>query len=434
MKPRAITLTVIFDAMSGNYGETVGNVSELKKISKKGSLYSFISRQAIRYELWKFLKKQFEIDTPEYWKSISEELYQQIVDSSFYFTIYSGMVTLRVALSNTSDKKFKKLKSSLSKVELWEKKSPEELKFSNRSKLLSEFKRDFPGFLDLLDEISQDKEKNKKQKDNVIVSALKEIWRLLTAESEKEVVPPPEILHVEPEVVQFHPSVNALNCVEADLFGYMKTQQGENAATRSAVVRLSPAISLEPMLLDTEFGTNKNFADRVGANPNPFQLEHHSSLYTYTVTVDLDRLGCEFDRSGKKIAELPKEEKLRRVEMVLDALPFLIREVKGRTENLSPFFVIGGVYPVKNPFFMGRVNVSYNRNTDKYSVNTAILKSVFSLAFKGEPVGKYTHCGFVSGFWENDFEKELQLPKGNFIGDIAGFFSRVKEEVRKGLE
>lgn len=336
MKPRAITLTVIFDAMSGNYDETVGNVSELKKISKKGNLYSFISRQAIRYELWRFLKEQFGIDTPEYWSS-RPQIAEQV-------------------------------KEELQRVGL-----PTEL-------------------------------------------------------------PPSDILHREQEVVQFHPSVNALNCVEADLFGYMKTQQGENAATRSAVVRLSPAISLEPMLLDTEFGTNKNFADRVGANPNPYQFEHHSSLYTYTVTVDLDRLGCEFDRSGKKIAELPKEEKLRRVEMVLDALPFLIREVKGRTENLSPFFVIGGVYPVKNPFFIGRVSVSYNRNTDKYSVNTAILNSVFSLAFKGEPVGKYTHCGFVSGFWENNFKEELQLPEGNFIGDIAGFFSRVKEEVRKGLE
>ncbi len=434
MKPRAITLTVVFDAMSGNYGETVGNVSELKKISKKGNLYSFISRQAIRYELWKFLKNQFGIDTSDYWNAISEELYKQIVDSSFYFTIRSGMIALRIALSNTSDKKFKKLKSSLNKIELWEKKTPEELRFSNRSELLSDFKRDFPDFLNLLDRTSQEEEKNKKQKDNVIITSLKEIWRLLTVESEREVVPPPEILHAEQEVVQFHPSVNALSCVEADLFGYMKTQQGENAATRSAVVRLSPAISLEPMLLDTEFGTNKNFADRTGANPNPYQFEHHSSLYTYTVTVGLDRLGCEFDRSGRKVAELPKEEKLRRVEMVLDAIPFLVREVKGRTENLSPLFVIGGVYPVKNPFFVGRVNVSYNRNTDKYSVNTAVLNSIFGLAFKGEPVGRYTHCGFVDGFWENDFERELQLPEGNFVGDISGFFNRVKEEVKKGLE
>ncbi len=336
MKPKAITITVVFDAMSGNYGETVGNVSELKKISKKGELYSFISRQALRYELWKFLKEQFGIDTLEYWSS-KPELAQAV---------------------------------------------KEELKRAGFS----------------------------------------------------EELPPPEILHAEQEVVQFHPSVNALNCVEADLFGYMKTQQGENAATRSAVVRLSPAISLEPMLLDTEFGTNKNFADRKGVNPNPFQFEHHSSLYTYTVTVDLDRLGCEFDRSGRKVAELPKEEKLRRIEMVLDAIPFLVREVKGRTENLSPLFAIGGVYPVKNPFFMGRINVNYNRNIDRYSINTDVLNSVFDLSFRGEPVGKYTHCGYVEGFWENDFKEELRLDEGNFVGNISGFFNKLKEQVMEGID
>ena len=429
MKPKAITITVVFDAMSGNYGETVGNVSELKKISKKGELYSFISRQALRYELWKFLKEQFGIDTSEHWESIPEGLYRKVVDSSFYYTIHIGMRNLRITIVN-GDKKYKKFASAVGKIRVWEAKNPDELKFQNRSEILDSFKKDFPEFVELINKGLQ----TKNEKDNSLTSVLKEIWRLLNAESEREVVPPPEILHAEQEVVQFHPSVNALNCVEADLFGYMKTQQGENAATRSAVVRLSPAISLEPMLLDTEFGTNKNFADRAGTNPNPYQFEHHSSLYTYTVTVDLDRLGCEFDRRGEKVAELPKEEKLRRIEMVLDALPFLVREVKGRTENLSPLFAVGGVYPVKNPFFMGRINVSYNRNTDRYSINTDVLNSVFDLSFRGEPVGKYTHCGYVEGFWENNFKEELSLKEGNFVGNISGFFNKLKEQVIEGID
>ena len=68
-KKRAFTMTVIFKALSPNYGESVGNVSELKKLSHGGKSYSFVSRQALRHEFWKFLNSNYKIDTPEYWKS-----------------------------------------------------------------------------------------------------------------------------------------------------------------------------------------------------------------------------------------------------------------------------------------------------------------------------------------------------------------------------
>lgn len=52
MKPMGLTLSMIFEASSANYGEGIGNVTSLKKISRgNGESYSYISRQAIRYEI-----------------------------------------------------------------------------------------------------------------------------------------------------------------------------------------------------------------------------------------------------------------------------------------------------------------------------------------------------------------------------------------------
>jgi CRISPR-associated autoregulator DevR family len=129
---KGLTLTIVFDGMSLNYGEGVGNISELKKISRGGEFYSYLSRQAIRYDIYRMLKENFSIDA--------------------------------------------------------------------------------------------DKE---------------------------------DPLHKAQGVIQFKPEANIRDYIEVDLFGYMKTAKGGASLTRSAVVRITPAISLEPMYSDIEFGTNK---------------------------------------------------------------------------------------------------------------------------------------------------------------------------------
>lgn len=52
MKNKGMAITMIFEAESANYGEGVGNVASLKKISRgKGEQYTYISRQALRYNI-----------------------------------------------------------------------------------------------------------------------------------------------------------------------------------------------------------------------------------------------------------------------------------------------------------------------------------------------------------------------------------------------
>lgn len=120
-------------------------------------------------------------------------------------------------------------------------------------------------------------------------------------------------------VVQFAPSATIEDYPEIDLFGYMKTMAKDDnarggASTRSAVARLSNAISLEPYQGELEFLTNMGLAKRQNLDNGIAQSEIHRSYYAYTISVDLDRVGIDGE------INVSKEEKAKRV----------------KTENIKP--------------------------------------------------------------------------------------------------
>lgn len=52
MQNKGLMLSMIFEAESANYGEGIGNVASLKKMSRRdGEQYTYISRQALRYNI-----------------------------------------------------------------------------------------------------------------------------------------------------------------------------------------------------------------------------------------------------------------------------------------------------------------------------------------------------------------------------------------------
>ena len=52
MSKNGLTMTIVFVAESANYGEGLGNISNIKKMTRgNASQYSYISRQAIRYKI-----------------------------------------------------------------------------------------------------------------------------------------------------------------------------------------------------------------------------------------------------------------------------------------------------------------------------------------------------------------------------------------------
>lgn len=267
LQPKGLTISIIFQAESANYGEGVGNVASLKKLTRdKGEQYTYISRQAIRY-------------------NIGEQLGEELAP---------------VSAMGSGDKK----------------------------------------------------------------------------------------------VVQFDEEATIKDYPEIDFFGYLKTEKGSGGKKRSAKVRLSNAVSLETFKGDLDFLTNKGLADRINENMNIAQSEIHKSFYSYTIVMDLDQIGIDevYD------IELSNDEKIRRVNKLLDTIAFLYRDIRGRREDLKPLFAIGGVYDIKNPVFENVLNVR-----DKRLVVDQIKGVMFDF------IEKDTKCGLIEGIFENDNEIKEKL-------------------------
>lgn len=282
MKPMGLTISVIFQASSLNYGESIGNVASLKKISRgKGDQYTYISRQALRYN-----------------------------------------IVNQMGVDNTP-------------------------------------------------------------------------------------------IGLDGSVLQFDKEAKIDKYPEIDLFGYMKTSK--DSKIRSAIARLSNAVSLETFKGDVDFLTNKGLLDRYKKDNkkdggNISQSEIHSSFYTYTLTVDLDRVGIDENDN----IEIENTEKAKRVNSLLDSIRYLYRDIKGRREDLSPIFIIGGVYNIKNPIFMNAIGVEENR------LNVNRIEDKIS-----KEIEKDTISALVKGIFENDEEIENSLKSKN----MNEFFEKLKNKV-----
>ena len=292
MDKKGLTFTAIFLAESANYGEGIGNVATLKKISRnRGEQYTYISRQAIRY-------------------NIVEQLDENKAN---------------VKAEGSGDKK----------------------------------------------------------------------------------------------VIQFSAETTIKDYPELDFFGYMKTIKGDNSKNRSAIVRLSNAVSLETFKGDLEFLTNKGLVDRIDRNekvfPNIAQAEIHKSYYKYTVTIDLDKIGID-ELDG---IEIENEEKARRVNKLLDTISLLYRDIRGRREDLKPLFIIGGVYDIKNPFFENVVDVRNNK---------ILVEKLTSGIY--DFIENDTAAGIVKEQFENDTEIETELAKKNIkVLNVPEFFKQLKNKI-----
>lgn len=217
------------------------------------------------------------------------------------------------------------------------------------------------------------------------------------------------------EPVQFLDSATIQDSVEMDLFGYLKTSK--EPIKRAAVVRLSHAISLEPYNGDMEFLNNMGLANRVKKHPSLANIENHISYYAYTVTIDLDKVGIDLNNN----IQLTDEQRFERVKQLLEILKLLSRHIRGRQENLSPLFVIGGVYNGANPLFQGRVQLKQGQ------IAIAPLQEATELTFAGQPVKEQTHIGIVSGKFAN--EQEIRETFSDSVATVEQVFKKFVGEL-----
>ena len=76
--------------------------------------------------------------------------------------------------------------------------------------------------------------------------------------------------------------------------------------------------------------TNMGLALRGNLSNGIAQSEIHRSYYSYTMSIDLDRVGVDGE------INIAEEDKAERVKVLLDSVHYLYRDIKGRRENLSP--------------------------------------------------------------------------------------------------
>ena len=120
-----------------------------------------------------------------------------------------------------------------------------------------------------------------------------------------------------------------------------------------------------------------------------------------------------------KVVEMKKniEEKADRVKTLLDTVQYLYRDIKGRRENLSPLFVIGGRYERRNPFFENRIRIE----NDQINVET------LAELLEDDAIRTHTFTGVVTGTFDN--ENEI---RGKLSGESVGAtFRHLKEEVEQ---
>jgi CRISPR-associated protein Cst2 len=225
---------------------------------------------------------------------------------------------------------------------------------------------------------------------------------------------------------------------EFDLFGGLLTNlkgaDGKkvelsygDSVKRTAPVKITYAYSISKFQGDMDFMNNIEAYNRYIRHIEQkdaqviTQSEQHTTHYYYTIAIDLDRIGVWETENGTEEV-ISAEEKAKRVKDLLDIIRTLSRQIRGRYENLSPVFVIGGIYKVKNPFFMGCIGAT---ETEDRKLLLDVDRLLDCKGIIPEEERDNTLCGLLSGFFANEQEIREKL-NCKSVGEV---FEELKNKV-----
>jgi CRISPR-associated protein Cst2 len=187
-------------------------------------------------------------------------------------------------------------------------------------------------------------------------------------------------------------SLNPSKYIDDDIFGYMKASKGSDDEAGTASVRTSP-IRVESLVALSEYKQDYDYlinslGNKLGKlGGNIVENEIHSGFYRGTILIELDRIGCEFERDkakklvydekgkvkSKNFEGITQKEKATRVKAFLDAFRTLWNPYRQTRylADISPKFIAAGLMNVKSPIFLESV-----RTDENGIINTQILDSV----------------------------------------------------------
>ncbi len=135
---------------------------------------------------------------------------------------------------------------------------------------------------------------------------------------------------------------------------------------RTAPVRITNAYSISEFVYDSNLlndidAYNRYIKYTAGEKKQTLAYsDEHTSYYTYTVVIDLDKISAiektdgtiQYESVFDENNQEERDKKKNRIKSLLEIIFLnLNREIRGRIENLTPIFVIGGIYDKKHPFF-----------------------------------------------------------------------------------
>ncbi len=115
---------------------------------------------------------------------------------------------------------------------------------------------------------------------------------------------------------------------------------------------------------------------------------------------------------------------------LLEVIKILNRNIRGRQETLAPLFVVGGLYDVANPFFLGRIKIEGNKNG--YAVCKAPIEEAMMSTFLGHEVGESTLIGMAEGSFTNkeDFKETFK----ESVMSVDNVFKNIMQSVKAYYE
>lgn len=214
--------------------------------------------------------------------------------------------------------------------------------------------------------------------------------------------------------------INAANCRALE-GGYMNTS-GQTKIRKSSFY-LTDAVACDEFVNETRFHNNLFLAGRYARDNKinlqekakesglmPYQYEYDKSMKQYSLTIKLDEVGVDANFN----VEASSEEKVDRVNSILDAVENLALTVKGNLDNAEPILVVGGIGDYKTHYFENVLRV------EKGLLN--ISKDLKDKLNGGYKIGLLEGGNFIN---EDEIKEKLNPVT------ITSLFDQVKKEVKE---
>ncbi len=437
---KGLTLTIVTPKIqSVNYGETIGNVSTLKKLStgteSPKKLITYFSDKAIKFDVKRIGRDQFNwnlmnksvvsvfvnnyhsgnFDHDKFLKdmiaqyeefdlfggmfadigNVSDEIKQNITDETTLSSFINGLGEDIDITVNSESLKAKTIKEFLKLIS------------DSAGKSISIENDKFQ-----IDELKADNSKIKNLKSKVEAIGRRRVEIKIDGETKKK-----------KDIEDVIKAMEAIQRLIGHEIIYRKslTIGDTNRLKRSQPVRFSNGYSISEFVYDMNLlndidAYNRYIQYTAGQKKQSLVYpEEHLSYYTYTLTIDLDKVGAsEKEEHGRIVFEPVIDDPVVRAKRVTDILEivllYLNRKIKGRDERLTPIFLIGGVYDVKHPFFANAI--AFSEQNQKLHFNADDIKKIFD-TYQTPDISSDTFLHFHNSFVEAKGQVPTQLENQN---------------------